>query len=118
MSISGVGGASAYSYFPQNSSSQAPAADAAASSASGLGAAASASSPEQEFLDYMKETPAQQMEDAWLKAHHLTRAQLAAMSPQQREAIEKQMQADITAKVKQDALDKANTSTTKTDILV
>jgi hypothetical protein len=118
MSVSGIGGSTAYGYFPQNSSTKAPAADAAASSASSLGAAASASSPEQEFLDYMKETPAQQMEDAWLKAHHLTRAQLAAMSPQQREAIEKQMQADITAKVKQDALDKANKSATKTNILV
>jgi hypothetical protein len=118
MSISGIGGASAYSYFPQASQSKAPAADSGASPASGLGASADPTSPEQEFLNYMKETPAQQMEDAWLKAHHLTRAQLAAMSPQQREAIMKQMQADITAKVKQDALDKANTSTTKTNILV
>ncbi len=45
MSISGIGGASASSYFPQASQSKAPAADAAASSASGLGASASAEQP-------------------------------------------------------------------------
>jgi hypothetical protein len=32
----------------------------------------------QDFLDYMKETPAQRLEDAWLASHHLTRKQLEA----------------------------------------
>lgn len=55
---------------------------------------------EQAFLDYMKETPAQKLEDQWLAAHHLTRKQLDAMSPQQREAILKEMEADIEQQLK------------------
>lgn len=117
MSISGIG-ASAASYFPPASQSKASSAAAAAPSASDQGASASGNAAEQAFLNYMKETPAQHLEDAWLKAHGLTRQQLAAMSPTQREAIEKQMATDIETKVKQDAADKASKSTTKTGILV
>lgn len=113
MSISGIGAAAAYSYFPSRSSSGTQ-----PSAASASGAATSGNAAEQAFLNYMKETPAQQMEDAWLKAHNLTRQQLAAMSPQQRDAIEKQMAADLKEKLKQTALNKSTTSTTKGGILV
>jgi hypothetical protein len=57
----------------------------------------------QAFLDYMKETPAQRMEDAWLSAHHLTRQQLAEMSPAQRQAIMNQMEQDIQREIKEKA---------------
>jgi hypothetical protein len=67
----------------------------------------------QDFLDYMKETPAQRLEDAWLASHHLTRKQLEAMSPDQRKAIEKQMETEIEAQIKQ-----AAQSRPKTDIVV
>jgi hypothetical protein len=70
---------------------------------------------EQAFLDYMKETPAQKLEDQWLAAHHLTRKQLDAMSPQQREAILKEMEADIEQQLKQQTAKKTGT---KTDLLV
>ncbi len=47
------------------------------------------------FMDFMNESPAQQMEDIWLAQHHLTRADLAKMSPEKRDAILKQMAQDI-----------------------
>lgn len=55
------------------------------------------SAPVKDFLDYMKKPPAQRMVDAWLKAHNLTEDDLKAMSPAQRDAIDKQMAADIKA---------------------
>lgn len=70
---------------------------------------------EQTFLNYMKETPAQRMEDAWLASHHLTRKDLDAMSPEKRQAIEKQMAEDIKHQIKQ-ATDKK--SAASTNILV
>lgn len=86
--------------------------------ASGASSNAAASAPSQStskgaqaaqnFLNYMKETPAQQMEDSWLAAHHLTEKDLAAMSPEKREAIEKQMAADIKRQLEQQAQNKKN----------
>ncbi|HTZ77396.1 MAG TPA: hypothetical protein VMC10_05800 [Stellaceae bacterium] len=105
MSISGIGGAAAYSYFPTPTSSQSNSAAATGQSTDVAGSAA------QSFLKYMNETPAQKLEDAWLKEHNLTRAQLDAMPPAQREAIEKEMAADIQQKLKQQALDNANKQT-------
>ena len=102
MSITGIGAAAAYSYFPSTTQSKSAAALPVPSTDTGLTAA------EQAFLKYQRETPAQKLEDAWLKAHHLTREQLAAMPPAQREAIEKQMAADLKEKLKQQAVDQAN----------
>jgi len=59
------------------------------------------------FLDYMKESPAQRMEDSWLAAHGLTRQSLDAMPPDQREAVLKQMAKDIKDQVTQAAQAKA-----------
>jgi len=53
----------------------------------------------QSFLNYMKETPAQRMEDAWLAAHGLTQKELDAMSPAQRLAVQKQMADDIKTEI-------------------
>jgi hypothetical protein len=88
MSVQGIGGAGGASVPPLGGNSS--------GSSAGLSA-------EQQFLNYMKETPAQQYEDSWLAAHHLTRQQLNAMPPKQREAIEKEMAADLKRKVEQQA---------------
>jgi DNA-binding transcriptional regulator YdaS (Cro superfamily) len=72
----------------------------------GLAAASSGTDPKTVFLNYMKETPAQQMEDSWLANHHLTTKQLAAMPAAEREAIEKRMQAEIKEKITQDSENK------------
>jgi hypothetical protein len=73
---------------------------------SGLAATSSGTDPKTVFLNYMKETPAQQMEDSWLANHHLTAKQLAAMPAAEREAIEKRMQAEIKEKITQDSENK------------
>jgi len=59
-----------------------------------------------EFLAYMKESPAERMADAWLASHGLTREKLKAMTPEQRDAIEKQMARDIKDQLQQQAQDK------------
>jgi hypothetical protein len=59
------------------------------------------SDAEQEFLDYMKKTPEQRMQEAWLKAHHLTQAQFDAMSPEQKQGLVNEMRQDIEDKLKQ-----------------
>jgi hypothetical protein len=69
--------------------------------------ATSGNSAVQDFLAYMKETPAQRMEDSWLAAHGLTRDALNAMPPAQREAVLKQMAQDIADETKQQAADAA-----------
>jgi hypothetical protein len=69
-------------------------------------AAPGASDPVQAFRNYMKETPAQRLEDTWLAAHHLTRAQYQAMSPQERQGIQKQMATELKEQVQQATLDK------------
>ena len=54
---------------------------------SNASAPSGSASVEQSFLDYMKESPAQRMIDAWLKAHGLSEQDLQNMPPAQREAI-------------------------------
>ena len=73
------------------------------SSSSALQSSSPADSPEQKFLDYMHKPVAQRIRDAWLAAHHLTEDDLKNMSPSQREAIEKQMAADLKAQMQQKA---------------
>jgi hypothetical protein len=94
---SSLAGAYSPSLGSQNSRPAQNAAPAAsADTASTVGDAA-----EQAFLNYMKESPAQKLEDQWLAAHHLTRKELDAMPPKQREAILKQMEAEIKQQLKQ-----------------
>jgi len=59
------------------------------------------------FLDYMKKPVAQRLRDAWLSSHNLTEKDLAAMSAADREAIEKQMAADLKSQMQQQAQAKA-----------
>lgn len=84
--------------------------DAASSNnaSSGNGSLAASNSSNQDpavksFLDYMKKSPAERIRDAWLQAHHLTEDDLKNMSPAEREAIEKQMAADLKAQMQQQA---------------
>ncbi|MDY0884529.1 hypothetical protein ACFPL7_04085 [Dongia soli] len=72
----------------------------------GLGDQSGLSQPAQDFLDYMKKTPAQRMVDAWLKQHNLTQEELNAMPADQREAITKQMAADLKAQMQKDQMQK------------
>lgn len=73
--------------------------------ASNSSAASSDAAPEstatKNFLDYMKKSVGQRMRDAWLASHHLTEEQLKSMSSTERDAIEKQMAADIKEEMKQ-----------------
>ena len=87
---------------------QAQPAQAAASPDTGLATVPAGTDPAKVFLNYMKETPAQRIEDAWLGNHHLTQEQLQAMPPAERQAIEKRMQAEIKEKITQDSENKLN----------
>lgn len=60
------------------------------------------------FMDYMKMSPAERMEQDWLKAHGLSKEKLAAMSPSEREKVLKQMKDDIEQKMKDQANQKAS----------
>jgi hypothetical protein len=109
MSIQGISGVGAYAAIAANyrsSAQQRTAAAMAAATANQAATTTTASDPVQEFRNYMKETPAQRLEDSWLAAHHLTRQQYEAMSPQERQAIQQQMASELKEQVKQAALDK------------
>lgn len=60
-----------------------------------------------DFLAYMKESPAERMADTWLAAHGLSKETLAAMSPEKREAVLKQMAKELQDQVTQAARDTA-----------
>ncbi len=83
MSVSGIGGGST-PYIGGAPSTKTAAPDAAT-----------------EFLNYMKESPAQRMMDSWLQAHGLTQADLDKMKPEERDKIVQQMKQDIEEKIKE-----------------
>ncbi|MDE2336600.1 MAG: hypothetical protein KGL10_04755 [Alphaproteobacteria bacterium] len=70
----------------------------------------------QAFDNLMKESPIQRLEDQWLKAHGLTRAQFEKLPPAQKEALMKEMAQDIENQVKQQAASKHKSGAT--DIMV
>lgn len=49
----------------------------------------------QDFMDYMKESPAQQMFTNFLSSHHISQNEYNAMSPQQKEALTKQFEQEL-----------------------
>ena len=59
------------------------------------------------FIDYMKKTPAQRMEENWMKAHGYDEAKLAAMSPAERDKVMKQMKDEIEQALKTQTEQKA-----------
>lgn len=98
--IGGIGGTdiaafAASSAITRNAKAAAPASD--------LTATTSGSDAKTVFKNYMKMTPAERMEENWLKAHGLSREKLAAMSPEDREAVMKQMKEDIERAAKEKA---------------
>jgi hypothetical protein len=106
MTISGIGSNAIYPGMFAGGASGANAAG--TSSAVQTSAQISAQTPAggsnsalQFLTDYLKESPAKRMEDAWLAKHHLTEQQLAAMPSAQQDAIRKQMADDIKKKLQE-----------------
>jgi hypothetical protein len=85
-----------------------------ATGAASVAKPASAAAPDgaQEFLSYMKQTPAQRMQDNWLRQHGITKAQFDAMTPAQQKALIDQMKQEIEDKMKQAAQSAPNGKTT------
>jgi hypothetical protein len=99
MSIQGIG-----SYNPASYQPPASGADSAGVTTPDTAA--------QDFLNYMKESPAERMVDAWLKAHGLTKQSLAALPPDKQNALMKEMAKDIADEIKQKAESKQKGVTT------
>ncbi|HVY13273.1 MAG TPA: hypothetical protein VHB73_06900 [Alphaproteobacteria bacterium] len=68
-----------------------------------------------QFLNFAKQTPAERLQEAWLKSHGYTKEKLAAMTPEQRDAVAKQMARDIAQQTKEAA---ENRTKTKVNIIV
>ena len=67
-------------------------------------------SVEQTFLDYMKKTPEQRFQEAWLAAHGLTKEEFDALPPNEREALTKLMAEDLKASLTQAQRDDKKTA--------
>jgi hypothetical protein len=68
---------------------------ATAQPAATLSPATKTNSAADNFLDYMKESPAERMADSWLASHGLSKEKLAAMTPAQRDAVLNQMAKEL-----------------------
>ncbi|MDE1153674.1 MAG: hypothetical protein PW788_14155 [Micavibrio sp.] len=67
------------------------------------------------FLDYMKQTPAQRLQEAWLAQHNITQQQFDAMGADEKQKLIDQMKQEMQAKMQ----DRANSPDHKpVDILV
>jgi len=98
MSISGIGSTNTWgSYFATSNANASLASTASQSSTT------QTNSIEQQFLNYMKESPEQHLIDAWLKAHNLSQSALDKMSPQQRQSLSNEMADDIKREMQQKA---------------
>jgi len=95
--IGSVGAFNATSFAAATSLSR----SSASADSSSLQSTTQTPSAEDTFKAYMKMTPAERMEDAWLKSHGLTKEKLAAMSPTERENVMKQMKTEIEQNLKQ-----------------
>lgn len=90
-----------------DNSSQSPAADTVASIAESKYDAV------QEFRDYMKMTPGERMQYAWLKQHGISKEEFDSMPADEKQKLMEQMKREIEEKIKADAVKKSHT-----DILV
>ena len=72
--------------------------------------------PAKQFTDYMKQTPEQRMQAAWLQRHGLSQDEFNAMSPDAQKKIMDQMRAEMDEEMKQKAEAKSKSPTT--DLLV
>lgn len=67
----------------------------------GDGTSASARSAEAEsFFTFMKQSPAEMMQDAWLKRHGISKEEFAAMGPAERQKIVDQMTRELREEAK------------------
>lgn len=64
-----------------------------------------------EFTAYMKKSVAERMEEAWLKAHGMTKEQFEALPPEEKKAMIEEMRKDIEEKMKQEAEKKLQENT-------
>jgi hypothetical protein len=55
------------------------------------------------FLNHMKKSPAERLEEEWLKSHGYTKEKLAGMTEKERAAVFERMKRDITERLKQKA---------------
>ncbi len=62
--------------------------------------------PEATLMKFFKMSPAEKMQYTWLNAHHLTKEKLAAMSPEERQAVNQQMATELQQKALQDSKDR------------
>jgi hypothetical protein len=77
---------------------------------------ADADDPVKQFTDYMKLTPEQRWQQAWLQRHGITQEEFDAMSAEDKRKIMEQMRADMERDMKDKADAKAKA--TNTDLLV
>jgi predicted flavoprotein YhiN len=71
----------------------------------------------QQFMNYMKETPAQRLVNAWLQQHGISPQQFAAMSAADKQKIINEMKTDIENELKQ-KMETASSSKPALNILV
>jgi len=69
------------------------------------------------LMKFLKMTPAEKMQYTWLNAHHLTKEKLAAMSPEERAAVHKQMETEIQQKAREDTEKKSGEKGQSVNIL-
>lgn len=60
------------------------------------------------FMAYMKKSPMERMIENWLKAHKLDQDKLNAMSPEERDAVMKQMKQEIEDQLKRETENKGD----------
>lgn len=117
MSISSIGGnvyipkASNGQNLPGSSNTSGATSSVIDSAISTSGPGSTLTTAESQFMDYMKKTPQERLEEDWLKRHGLTKEKLAQMSPAERQAVMDQMKKEIEEQMK-------NAAAGKTDILV
>ena len=73
-------------------------------------ASSSKPSANDEFMAYMQKSPAERMQEAWLKQHGMTKEEFDALPAKEKEAIIQQMRADIEEKIKQETQAKLDRS--------
>lgn len=111
MNISSIGGSSLYG---------SPSLTSKGGNSSSTGgtqqSSSSGDSAVQDFLAYMKESPAQRMFDNFLSAHHITKEEYNSMTPAQKQKIQDEFKLEMESKMKQKL--GASTGTSSVNIVV
>ncbi|ESQ81644.1 hypothetical protein AEAC466_20940 [Asticcacaulis sp. AC466] len=80
-------------------------------------APSSSDSAEASLMKFLKMSPAEKMQYTWLNSHGLTKEKLAAKSPEERAAIQKQMMQELQEQARQ-RQEKANGTGTAINVVV